>query len=369
MLMKSKGILVFVCACTLLGVATKTNACTVFRLKAKDGSYLIVRSMEFAFDMHYQTVVVPRNTPFQSPFMKDLNGMKWDTKYGYVAITSMKLTYGASDGMNEKGLAAALLWYETDMTWQKTTPADSNIALAQAMFCDWVLGNFSSVEEVREALPKIKVFGYEDPASGLKPTVHFIVYDADGGCIVIEYNEGTYKIYDNPMGIMTNAPEFPYHLNNLRNYIGMRPNNPSSPYEEKLNIRPTGQGAGFWGLPGDYTPPSRFVRLAVLTAYADQQADAKANLNMGQHIMNTFDIPFGIISEKGPDNKIYKESTQWVTFRDLTNKVLYFRTYDNFTLRKIDLNKIDLSKPSIRIYSMYDEEQSIIDISDKPEVK
>ncbi len=367
--MKYKTIILFVFAFFLLGIVNETSACTVFRIKAKDGSYLIVRSMEFAFDMNYQSVVVPRNMPFQSPFMKDINGMKWETKYGYVGITSMKLTYGVSDGMNEKGLAAALLWYETDMTWQKTTPADSNIALAQAMFCDWVLGNFSSVEEVREALPKIKVFGYEDSASGLKPTVHFIVYDADGGCIVIEYNKGTYEIYDNPMGIMTNAPEFPYHLNNLRNYTGMQAFNPSSSWEEKYKIKPSGHGAGFWGLPGDYTPPSRFVRLAVLTAYADQQADAKANLNLGQHIMNTFDIPFGIIAEKGPDDKIYKESTQWVTFRDLTNKVFYFRTYDNFTLRKIDLNKIDMSKPGIKIYSMYDKQQSIIDITDKAEAK
>lgn len=367
--MKSKAILIAICAFFLSGVASNTDACTVFRLKAKDGSYLIVRSMEFAIDMNYQSVVVPRNTQFQSPFVEGVNGMKWDTKYGYVAVTSMKLTYGASDGMNEKGLAVALLWYEVDMTWQETSPADSNIALAQAMFCDWVLGNFSSVEEVKEALPNIKVFGYKDPVSGLEPTVHFIVYDADGGCIVIEYNKGTYEIYDNPLGIMTNAPEFPYHLNNLRNYIGMQPNNPGTPWEEKFNIKPSGHGAGFWGLPGDYTPPSRFVRLAVLTAYADQQPDAKSNLNMGQHIINTFEIPFGIITEEGTDNKIYKESTQWVTFRDLDNKVFYFRTYDNFTLRKIDLNNIDLSEPGIKIYSMYDEQQSIIDITYKAVVK
>lgn len=367
--MKLKAIVIFICAFLLVGVAADTSACTVFRIKAKDGSYLIVRSMEFAIDMNYQSIVVPMNTPFQSPFMKDINGMKWETKYGYVGITSLKLTYGVNDGMNEKGLAAALLWYEKDMTWQKTTPADSNIALAQAMFCDYVLGNFSSVEEVKEALPNIKVFGYKEPTSGMEITVHYIVYDADGGCIVIEYNEGTYKIYDNPMGIMTNAPEFPYHLNNLRNYVGMQAFNPTSPMEEKYKLRPTGQGAGFWGLPGDYTPPSRFVRLAVLTAYADQQEDAKANLNLGQHIMSTFDIPFGIIAEKGPDDKIYKESTQWVSFRDLKNKVFYFRTYDNFTLRKIDLSKIDLSKPGIKIYSMYDEEESIIDITDKAEAK
>ncbi|MDZ7740276.1 MAG: choloylglycine hydrolase family protein [Bacteroidota bacterium] len=362
--MNFKSFLLSVISGLLLLNVTTSNACTIFRLKAKDGSFMIVRSMEFALDMNYQVIVVPRNTPLQSPFTEESGGMKWQNKYGYVGVTSLGMTYAINDGMNEQGLAIGLLWYEADMTWQKVTPADSNIALAQAMFCDWVLGNFSSVEEVKDELPNIKVFGYQDPVSKLKPTVHFIVYDTKGDCMVIEYNEGTYKVYDNPLGIMTNAPEFPYHMQNLRNYIGMNSSNPSSHMQSKLNLKPTGHGAGFWGLPGDYTPPSRFIRLAVLTSYADQQADAKSNLNLGQHLINTFDIPFGIITEEGPGNKIYKESTQWVSFRDLAEKSFYFRTYDNFTLRKIELDKIDLSKAGIRVYSMKDSEQSIIDITE-----
>ncbi len=361
--MNTKPILLSFLAGILLLIIPETHACTIFRLKARDGNYMIVRSMEFAIDLHYQVIVVPRNTNLQSPFEKETGGMKWQNKYGYLGVTFLGMTYAINDGMNEQGLAAALLWYEPDMSWQKVTPADSNIALAQAMFCDWVLGNFASVEEVKEALPNIKVFGYEDPVSKLNPTVHYIVYDAEGGCIVIEYNEGTYQVYDNSLGIMTNAPEFPYHMQNLRNYIGMNSSNPSSPMQSKLNLKPTGHGAGFWGLPGDYTPPSRFIRLAVLTSYADQRADAAGNLNLGQHIINTFDIPFGIITEEGPGNQIYKESTQWVSFRDLASKTFYFKTYDNFTLRKIELEELDLDQAGVSVYSMKEYEQSIIDIT------
>jgi len=339
------------------------EACTVFRLQAKDGSLLITRSMEFAVNLNYQTVVVPRNTPFVSPFLEGTNGMKWDTKYGYVAITCMGLTYGSSDGMNETGLSVSVLWFETDMTWQAVTKADSSKALAQGMFADWALGNFSTVAEVKAAVSAIKVFNYTDPASNIDPTVHFIVYDAAGGCIVIEYNYGTYNVYDNPLGIMTNAPDFPWHVTNLRNFIGMESNNPPARMDKGIAINPTGHGIGMWGMPGDITPPSRFVRLGIYTYFADQQADAAGNLNLGQHIINTFDIPFGMITEPGPNNTVNKESTQWVTMRDQTNKVFYFRTYDNLTLRKVDLKATDFSKPGIKIINMFAGQQTIVDVT------
>ncbi|MFH1161005.1 MAG: linear amide C-N hydrolase, partial [bacterium] len=321
------------------------------------------RSMEFGVDLHYQTVVVPRNTTFISPFLNGKNGLKWNTRYGYVAIASMGLTYGVSDGMNEKGLAVGVLWFENNMKWQDVTPADSSRALAQGMFSDWVLGNFATVEDVRHAVPKVKVFDYIDPISKMSPTVHFIVYDATGGCIVVEYNDGICNIYDNLLGILTNAPNFPWHFTNLRQYIGMNSDNPPNRVQAGLTFYPTGHGVGMWGLPGDYTPPSRFIRLGILTFFADKQPDAMHNLNLGEHIINTFDIPFGIITEQGANNTVNKESTQWVTFRDLTHRVLYFRTYDNLTLRKIDLNAIDFTQPGIKRISMSGTPEAIIDVT------
>ncbi len=185
---------------------------------------------------------------------------------------------------------------------------------------------------------------------------------------MIEYNYGTYNVYENPLGIMTNAPDFPYHMTNLRNFIGMNPGNPPNRVQDGITFFPTGHGVGMWGLPGDYTPPSRFIRLGILTNYADKQPDVQQNLNLGQHIINTFDIPFGIITETGANNTLEKESTQWVSFRNLTTRILYFRTYANFTLRKIDLNAIDLSKPGIKTFSMSGAPQTIVDITGEGKV-
>lgn len=341
-----------------------SNACTIFRLKANDGSIMITRSMEFGVDLKYDIVVIPRNKKFTSPFLNNKMGISWITKYGYVGVASMGLEFGSSDGMNEKGLSVGVLWFENDMKWQEVKAADSNVALAQAMFSDWVLGNFATVDELKAQVGKVKVFDYIDAAKKMNLTVHFAVYDAKGGSIVVEYENGLCNIYENPLGIMTNAPRFPWQIANLRQYLGMKPELPSPITVDNYTLLPTGHGSGMFGIPGDYTPPSRFVRLGILTYYADKQPDAASNLNLSQHLINTFDIPFGLIVDKTADGKIASsESTQWVTFRDLTNKIMYFRTYDNLDLRKIDFSKLDFDAKTVRRIQMFGAKQNITDVS------
>jgi choloylglycine hydrolase len=195
-------------------------------------------------------------------------------------------------------------------------------------------------------------------------TVHFIIYDAQGGCIVVEFDKGVCSIYDNPMGILTNAPSFPWQTTNLRQYIGFENTNPPTLKIDGLTFPATGHGEGMMGIPGDYTPPSRFVRLAMFERYVTQQPDAPSNLNLCQHVINTFSIPFGIIVDKDANgNIVSNESTQWVTFRDVTNRYFYFKTYEKPTLRKIDLNKLDFTVKEISRIPMYGTRQTFVEIT------
>ncbi len=360
--------IIFFVTVTYLFVLSPLSAdsCTVFRLKANDGSIIVGRSMEFAVDMKYDVIVVPRNKAYVSPAPDGKDGLSWKTRYGYVGIGSFGMEYGLSDGINEKGLAVGLLWFESDMKWQDVTPRERKRALAQIMVGDWILGNFVSVDDVKREIQKLKVFKYTDPKTKISPSVHFIVYDANGGCIVIEYEDGMCNIYDNPLGIMTNAPRFPWQLTNLRQYVGMSSEMPGSYQLSGLTFSTTGHGSGMFGLPGDLTPPSRFVRLAVLTRFSDIQPDAERTLNLAQHVINTFEIPFGLVTDTMPDKKtILKESTQWVTFRDLTKRILYFKTYDNQNLRKIDMNKIDFSGTSVKRIPLFGTSEIIVDVTDQ----
>jgi len=155
-------------------------------------------------------------------------------------------------------------------------------------------------------------------------------------------------------------------MTNLRQYIDMVPVNPPPAIINGVTLRPTGHGAGMFGLPGDYSPPSRFVRLAFFQEYADKQPDALSNLNLCQHVIDTFTIPFGILVDKDASGKVVgNESTQWVTFRDLTQGIYYFKTYEDPTLRKLDLKQVDFNRPQIARISMYGTKQYIQDVSMK----
>ena len=362
-----KIIRILVTVVCLMAVLTQSaDSCTVFRLKAHDGSIIVGRSMEFAVDLKYDAIVVPRNKAYASFAPEGKVGLSWKTRYGYVGIGSFGMEYGLSDGMNEKGLAVGLLWFETDMKWQDVGPGETKHALAQGMVGDWILGNFASVEDVKREISSVKVYNYTDPKTKMSPTLHYIVYDANGGCIVIEYEDGKCNIYDNPLGIMTNAPRFPWQLTNLRQYVGMTSVKPEPYQMSGLTFPATGHGSGMFGLPGDLTPPSRFVRLAVLTRFSDIQPDAERTLNLAQHIINTFDIPFGLVTDTMPDKKtILKESTQWVTFRDLTKRIVYFKTYDNQNLRKIDLHRLDFSGARVQRIPMFGAAEIVVDVTDQ----
>ncbi|MFA5183809.1 MAG: linear amide C-N hydrolase, partial [Syntrophales bacterium] len=110
-----------------------------------------------------------------------------------------------------------------------------------------------------------------------------------------------------------------------------------------VKIEQTGVGSGLRGLPGDWTPPSRFVKLAFGIDSALKPLNATEAVNLAEHLLNTVDIPKGAIKEPTaiPGKHLYGYA-QWVVIKDLTNKVLYYKTYENTAWRSVDLKKFDL---------------------------
>ena len=192
--------------------------------------------------------------------------------------------------------------------------------------------------------------------------MHFALHDSTGQYLVIEFIDGEKKVYDNPLGVMTNRPAFDWHLNNLRNYVNLNPNDIRSKTLNGVKFEPTGVGSGLHGLPGDWTPPSRFVKLAFGVDAALPQKDAAAAVNLAEHLLNTVDIPRGAIKEAA---NMYGYA-QWVVIKDLANKVLYYKTYENTAWKSVDLKRFALD-PGVtrRSLTMADKKLRIIDVSDK----
>lgn len=132
-------------------------------------------------------------------------------------------------------------------------------------------------------------------------------------------------------------------MTNLNNYVNLHPETVSPHKLGNLELSSLGAGSGFLGIPGDITPPYRFVRAAFYQTTAPEQPTAQDAILQGFQILNNFDIPIGIVFPKGEIPVDIPSATQWTSATDLKNLVIYFRTMYDCTIRSIDLRSIDFS--------------------------
>lgn len=328
---------VFIILCIILeGVSF---ACTDFQVKAADGSVVIGRSMEFAMGMDSEVVVFPKTEKMVSMTPDRKTGIGWKPKYGYLGVNALGEKLAFLDGMNEAGLSVEFLWF----TESKYQEAKNGKWLAIGDLSHWMLGNFATVDEVKKELPRVTVVGVYVPKLGMVPGLHAAVHDARGNNIVVEFINGETKIYDNPIGVMTNKPTFDWQLTNLRNYVNLDPYDKEEKTIAGVKVHPAGSGTGWLGIPGDWSPPSRFVRTVMMVHSADPVKNAAEAINLAEHILNAVDIPMGVIKTRELENKDMIDYTQWIVIKDLTNKALYFRSYQDLTLKKVDMNKLNFN--------------------------
>jgi choloylglycine hydrolase len=361
----------------LLLPGQRADPCTSFRVETKDGAVFVGRSMEFGVDLSSSLMVVPRGFRFTSPAPDGAQGLSWQAKYGFVGMNAKGIDV-MTDGLNEAGLSVHLLLLPGYAKYQELGPQDTGRALAHVGVGNWILSNFATVEEVKAAIQNVAVFGYEPSGIGFLP-LHYAVHDSKSA-LVIEYVNGQRHIYDNPIGVLTNSPPFDWQLTNLRNYINLTNLNVDSLRLGSEILRPIGQGTGLLGIPGDYTPPHRFVRGTALAYAAVPPATAAEGVNLAFHILNSVDIPLGAVASRASTSAsgtpagtasaraggLDYDLTQWVTVSDLTNKIYYFRTYRNLALRKIDLKKLRFSGTTIQHMNIESGEQ-FVDVAKQAE--
>jgi len=338
-------------------------ACTDIRVTAKDGTVLIGRSMEFAVDMNSRLMSTPRGKIFTNSTNDGQPALSWKNRYGYVFLDGFNI--GAPiDGLNEHGLSLEGLYLPGETQYQTIPKGQENQGLPYFRFGDWVLGNFKTVDEVKQALSRVYVFAQKTPQTkNLIFPLHFSIYDASGKGIVVEYVGGKMNVYDNNIGVLTNSPAYHWQTSNLRNYLNLSPSTPKPVIDRGAFFVATGQGGGMVGLPGDSSPPSRFVKMSVMLRTAFTPDNADGALNLAQHIINNVDIPLGFVRETQNVNTATNELTQWVVFKDLTHKILYYRTYNDLTLRAINLTKLNFSAESPVLTMPIQSKQSIVDMT------
>src|SRR6266853_2101577 len=150
---------------------------------------------------------------------------------------------------------------------------------------------------------------------GFTPEVHYIVHDASGKSIVIEYVGGKLNAHDNPLGVITNSPTFDWHMTNLRNYLNFSMSNAPPVQLGSIKLLPTGQGSGMLGLPGDFTPTSRFVRAVAFSQSVFKPKTGDDAILEAFHVLNQFDIPKGAAREHEKDEhgNVLADYTIWTS--------------------------------------------------------
>jgi choloylglycine hydrolase len=327
-----------------LMMSSTAYPCTGITLKSNDGGVVVARTVEWALNdaQHNKILVVPRNKEFIGLTPEGDNGKKWNGKYGFVTLTAYGQPYGP-DGLNEEGLYVGVYYLPgfAEYAVYDSTKAEKSMSVGDLM--QWMLSSFKTVDEIVANLNSVLVVSVDNKDfGGAELPFHFKIVDPTGNSKIIEIvNKGEVKLYDPYLGVITNSPTYDWHIINQRNYLGLSVIPSSSQVYGNYELNPIGGGSGLIGLPGDFTPPSRFVRAAAFTASCRPLETSDEAVFESFRILDNFNIPLGTQIPRDYLPTDIVSATQVTSSSDLKEKVYYYHTMWNRQVRKIDLKAID----------------------------
>ena len=303
------------------------------------------RNFDYEISYNERVTVTPRNYVFKFRKIDDIKN-----HYAMIGIAAgidgYPLYY---DACNEKGLAIAGLNFAGNAVYRQFEEGMVNITPFELI--PYLLGKAASVAEARELLAEINLvdinFADELPLSPL----HWMLSDGRDAIVVEPMADGL-KIYDNPVGVMTNNPPFDKQLFYLNNYRGLSNRNPENSFG--VDLEEYSRGMGAIGLPGDLSSASRFAKVAFTRANSYSDSDEASSVSQFFHILGSVEQQNGCTFIDEPD--LY-EYTIYTSCYNTNKGVLYYRTYSNSQITAVDLNREDLDSDDLINYLLINEEQ------------
>ena len=318
--------------------------CTAATYKTKD--FYFGRTLDYEFSYGDEIVITPRNYPFDFSEKGRMNSHYAMIGMAHVA-DGCPLYYEA---VNEKGLGMAGLNFVGNAVYFDSKEGKDNIA--QYEFIPYILSNCTTVEEARALLQKTNLT--KRPFSDKLPLaqLHWIIADKNSAITVESVAEGL-KIYDNPVGVLTNNPPFDKQLFNLNNYMHLTPGSPENTFAQGLELERYSRGLGAMGLPGDLSSQSRFVRVAFVKMNSKSGEGEKESVSQFFHILNSVDQQRGCCVLD--DGKC--EITIYTCCCNGDKGIYYYTTYDNHQITAVDMHKADLDSAELVRFTPITEEQ------------
>lgn len=318
-------------------------------LKYVNGGFYFGRNLDLEYHFKEKVIVTPRRFPIKFKHMDDLNE--------HFAIIGMATNFDSyplyAEGMNERGLGAAGLYFPGNAVYEEFKDSESGKKhIAACEVIQYILARFEKALDVKNDFINNVIITNEVFSEGVPSApLHWMVADKEN-CFVIEVSKRGMKVYDNKIGVLTNNPHFDYHLNNINNYRHLSPMNGENKFSGQYPLSEYGQGMGAIGLPGDYSPASRFIKIAFGLANSKSKTDEESNVSQFFHLLDSVAFPRGsVITKDGLD-----DITTYSCCISASTMRFYFKTYDNHQINVVDLRKENLDSKEIICYEFNDRE-------------
>ena len=318
--------------------------CTAATYKTKD--FYFGRTLDYEFSYGDEVTITPRNYPFHFIEQGDI-----DSHYALIGMAYVTENYPLYyEAINEKGLGMAGLNFVGNAVYRDKVEGKDNIS--QFEFIPWILGKCSTVKEARKLIDNINILNR--PFNDKLPLaqLHWIIADKDEAITVESVEEGI-KVYDNPIGVLTNNPPFDKQMFQLNNYMFLSPKNLGINFAPSINLDSYSRGMGAMGLPGDLSSQSRFVRVAFTKMNSFSGEGEKESVSQFFHILNSVDQQRGCC-DLGDDKF---EITIYTCCCNMDKGIYYYTTYDNHQITAVDMHKENLDGFELVRYALIKDEQ------------
>ena len=313
--------------------------CTAIAYKGYKSFFGRNLDLEYFYD---ETVtIMPKNFGLKFRKRKKINSHYAIIGMAYV-VNNYPLYY---DGMNEKGLAMAGLSFPGYARYNNPDDKKENITPFELI--PYILGSCKNIYEVKKLLVKINIVDINFSEDLPLTPMHWIISDGELS-VVVESEKNGLKIYDNPVGVLTNSPTFDYQLFNLNNYMNISKEAPVNSFDKNLDLKAYSRGMGAIGLPGDVSSVSRFVRASFVKANILKGSNCEEDISQFFHTLTSVEQLKGCVHIE----KDKYEYTIYSSCMDLEKGIYYYKTYNNSQIIGVDMNKCDLNSSKLKSFEV-----------------
>lgn len=313
--------------------------CTAVTYTTKN--FYFGRTLDYERSFGEEVTLTPRRFPLSFRHTAAV-----DSHYAILGMASVAEGYPLYyDAMNEAGLCMAGLRFAGNAVYGRVDPARENVAVFELI--PWVLGRCASVTEARAALAQMNPVDTPFSADLPSAPLHWMIADR-GGAITVEAVAEGLRVYDNPVGVLTNDPPFPEQLSRLGDYMSLSPRDPVNTFSPALSLRPYSRGMGALGLPGDLSSASRFVRAAFVRANSRSDDREEGSVSQFFHILGAVEQPRGCCVLVDGELEI----TLYTSCCNATRGIYYYTTYDDRRITAVDMHREELDGARLTRYPL-----------------